>query len=232
MPEDIPPAPPEAEVIRLARRSARLTPAEAAVRVRAAGGQISDSYWRDTERGRGGRRGRPVPSRASAERLAQMAAAVGVTPEQLHAAARDHPEGEARARGVEDAARVLEEMLRREAAAADASVTRLPVRPPAPDPADGGWLPSLDAATMARAKPIADSILMARGDWRARYAAEHPGIEVSEIPEPPGSELFGDSPDDAGIWDRRAGVMTVPERANLIAVLRAREASRQESGTG
>src|SRR5689334_7915547 len=100
--QDMPPAPPEAEVIRLARMAARLAPAEAAARVRAAGGKISDSYWRDVERGHGGRRGRRVPVRVSDDLLPQMAAAVGVTPDQLRKAGR------------EKAAQVLEEILRRE----------------------------------------------------------------------------------------------------------------------
>jgi hypothetical protein len=111
--QDIP-APPEAEVIKLTRMAARLTVAEATARIRAAGGQISDTYWRDIERGHGGRRGVRVQARASDGLLAQMAAAVGVTPDQLREAARDHPDGEDRARTVRKAARVLEEILRRE----------------------------------------------------------------------------------------------------------------------
>jgi hypothetical protein len=103
----MPPAPPEAEVIRLARMAAKLSPDEAAAKVREAGGKISASYWRDVERGHGGRRGLRVTTRASDERLAQMAQAVGVTPDQLAGAGRP------------DAATVLAVMTRRPAAPAD-----------------------------------------------------------------------------------------------------------------
>jgi hypothetical protein len=97
----MPPAPPEAEVIKLARTAARLSPDEAAAKVREAGGRISASYWRDVERGHGGRRGLRVTTRASEGLLAQMAQAVGVDAEQLAAAGRA------------DAATVLAEMSRR-----------------------------------------------------------------------------------------------------------------------
>ena len=63
---------------------------------------VSATYWRDIERGRGGRRGQQVSTRASDRILAAMARVVGVMPPQLTAAGR------------EDGARVLEEILRRE----------------------------------------------------------------------------------------------------------------------
>ena len=66
---------------------------------------VSAAYWRDVERGYGGRRGQRVPTRASARALAAMARVVGVVPPQLAAAGR------------EDAARVLEEIQRREQSA-------------------------------------------------------------------------------------------------------------------
>lgn len=95
------PAPPEAELIKRARMAAGLTIPEAVARVRSAGGKISESYWQAVERGYGGRRSERVPARASEGLLAQMAHAVGVTPDQLREAGRG------------DAAGVLEEIRRR-----------------------------------------------------------------------------------------------------------------------
>jgi hypothetical protein len=98
--------PREAEVIRLAREAMDMTALSAAEASRARDGKgISAAYWRDVERGYGGRRGQRVPVRASARALAAMARAVGVEPAQLAGAGR------------EDAARVLEEALRRDASA-------------------------------------------------------------------------------------------------------------------
>src|SRR5437879_6113997 len=60
MGQDIPPAPPEAEVIRLAREATGMTAQSAAEASKAqdpAGRGISAAYWRDVERGHGGRRG-------------------------------------------------------------------------------------------------------------------------------------------------------------------------------
>jgi len=106
MGQDIPPAPPEAEVIRLARKAAGMTAEDAAAASKehdAAGKGVSATYWRDVERGHGGRRGLRVQTRASDRILAAMARVVGVRPAQLTAAGR------------EDAARVLEEIQRRPA---------------------------------------------------------------------------------------------------------------------
>lgn len=111
MSSDIQPAPPEADVIRLARLAADMTAESAAEASRAHDSKgVSASYWRDVERGRGGRRGKSVPVKASERALAVMARVVGVTPAQLTAAGR------------EDGARVLEEIQRREN-------SRTPVRP-------------------------------------------------------------------------------------------------------
>lgn len=101
MAQDIP-APPEADVIKLARLGARLSIDDVVAKVRAAGGKLSATYLRDIERGHGGRRGQRVPARASEGLLAQIAHEVGVTPGRLASAGR------------EDAARVLEEIRRRE----------------------------------------------------------------------------------------------------------------------
>jgi transcriptional regulator with XRE-family HTH domain len=91
--------PPEARLIRTAREAAGMTAAKAA---EATKGAVSATYWRDIERGHGGRRGQQAPARASARLLAAMARVTGVTPDQLAGAQR------------EDAARVLAEILRRE----------------------------------------------------------------------------------------------------------------------
>ena len=111
------PAPPEAELIKRARMAARLGVDDAVARVRAAGGQVSPAYWRDIERGHGGRRGQRVPTRASEGLLAQMAHAVGVSPDELAGARRS------------DAARVLEEIQRREPAAPAQSAPAPPREP-------------------------------------------------------------------------------------------------------
>jgi hypothetical protein len=99
--------PPEAAVIQLARKATGMTADDAAAAVRTAGGKISATYWRDIERGRGGRRGEQVTARASDTILAHMAHAVGVTSGQLRNAGR------------EDAALVLDEITRRESATPD-----------------------------------------------------------------------------------------------------------------
>jgi hypothetical protein len=102
---------------------------------------------------------------------------------------------------------------------------------PPPDP-DEDWLPPLSAEETARARPYSDEILLRRGDWRAAYASAHPGIEVSEIPEAPGAELFPDSPEDAAMWDGRASSLSVRQRVWLIAALRAREAAARGARAG
>lgn len=96
--------PPEALVIRTAREAAGMTMAQAAA---ASDGAVSATYWRDVERGFGGRRGKRVRVRASTRTLAAMARITGATPGQLADAQR------------EDAARVLAEILRREDAPAE-----------------------------------------------------------------------------------------------------------------
>jgi hypothetical protein len=100
---DMPPAPPEAEVIRLARNATGMSAQSAAEATKAHGARgVSATYWRDVERGHGGRRGQQVAVKASDRALAAMARVVGVTPDQLTGSGR------------EGAARVLEEILRRE----------------------------------------------------------------------------------------------------------------------
>jgi transcriptional regulator with XRE-family HTH domain len=91
-------APPEARLIRAAREAAGLTAAKAAAKT---GGVVSPVYWRDVERGTGGRRGKRVPVRGSARVIAHMALAVTLTPDRMET------EGER-----PDAAEVLREILR------------------------------------------------------------------------------------------------------------------------
>jgi hypothetical protein len=120
MPADMPPAPPEAEVIRLARNATGMSAQSAAEATKAHGGRgVSATYWRDVERGHGGRRGQQVAVKASDRTLAAMARVVGVAPGQLAGADR------------KDAAAVLEEILRREDTGAPA-LAAVPA-----DPKDG-----------------------------------------------------------------------------------------------
>jgi len=99
----MPTAPPEAEVIRLARNATGISAQSAAEATKAHSRKgVSATYWRDVERGYGGRRGERVPVRASDQALAAMARVVGVAPSQLTEAGR------------EGAATVLREIQRRE----------------------------------------------------------------------------------------------------------------------
>jgi hypothetical protein len=97
-----PEPPPEAIALRLAREATGLNAGEAAA---ATGGAVGAPYWRDVERGHGGRRGKRVRVRASDKALAHMARTVGLSPQSLVGADRA------------GAARVLEEILRRESPA-------------------------------------------------------------------------------------------------------------------
>ena len=136
MGQDIPAAPPEAEVIRLARKATGMTAEDAAAASKAhdpAGKGVSATYWRDVERGQGGRRGKRVMTRASDRILAAMARVVGVQPSQLTEAGR------------EDAARVLREIHRRETATQ-------PSRPSEPP------LPEFSAAMAADSRPYIDEV--------------------------------------------------------------------------
>lgn len=99
----MPPPPPEAQVIRLARNAMGMSAQKAADATKAHGSKgVSATYWRDVERGYGGRRGQVVAAKASDQALAAMAHVVGVAPGQLSEIGR------------EGAAMVLAEILRRE----------------------------------------------------------------------------------------------------------------------
>lgn len=115
MEPDTPAPPPEARRIRTAREAAGMTAAQAA---HASEGAVSATYWRDVERGYGGRRGQQAPARASARLLAVMARVTGVAPDELAADQR------------EDAARVLTEIQRRDRSESESPPTPQPVPEP------------------------------------------------------------------------------------------------------
>ena len=195
MAQDIP-APPEADVIRLARLAGRLSVEDAVTGVRAAGGQISATYWRDIERGHGGRRGRRVPARASEGLLAQMARAVGVQPDQLTRAGRD------------DAARVLAEIMRREA----------PPQPP--------LLPmARDLALSAGVNPDDpdDRYIKSVRDDLTRAILKHG-------PSPSGEQVFRGRPGsgyEAALWDDPG----IDDRSKEVSIAALR-AMRDQHGQG
>lgn len=171
MGQDIPPAPPEAEVIRLAREAMDMTAQSAAEASRTHDGRgVSAAYWRDVERGAGGRRGERVPTRASARALAAMARVVGVTPAQLARAGR------------QDAARVLDEILRREEAVRAVSEQSRPTGIPVID----------QAASDEELEPYVRQIRRQIADAVADY-----GPEVS------GEIIFGPG-HEADAWNAKA----------------------------
>lgn len=161
MDPEIPAAPPaEARLIRTAREAVGMTAAQAA---QATEGAVSATYWRDVERGHGGRRGKQVPARASARLLAAMARVTGATPDQLAKAKR------------EDAARVLEEILRREADPADAPSLRAV---PAPGPAAAGTPSEAERDRLIGTYPD-DEVLQVIGRQRGKRAS----VVVAEMLE-------------------------------------------------
>lgn len=175
MPPDITPAPPEATVIRLAREAMGITAQAAAD----ATSGISAAYWRDVERGHGGRRGQRVPARASARVLAAMARTVGVEPHQLAEAGR------------EDAARVLAEIQRREGAAPQPAPVTLQRGP-------GDAALPMDRQFQDQAEPhytqIAGAVLRARSEhWELPPSAPLQGEWV-----------FPGDPVSAAQWDSLA----------------------------
>jgi hypothetical protein len=211
MSPEIPPAPPEAEVLRLAREAADMTAQSAAEATRTSDGRgVSASYWRDVERGHGGRRGRQVPTRASARALAAMARVVGVRPAQLTGAGR------------EDAARVLEEILRREARLADARLL------PAPVPGTG-IVSSLPREIRIQVLPYLADVDEAVREARANGA--HGPLQ--------GRDVFPGDPDDAQRWDENAArhrrIMgeepSVQDVADMMA-LSLWKAAERRSGSG
>jgi hypothetical protein len=167
-----------------------MTAQDAAEASRARDGKgVSAAYWRDVERGHGGRRGQRVPTRASARALAAMARVVGVVPAQLAEAGRG------------DAARVLEEILRREGQ--PPAARSLAVVPPPPLTLELG----------------AEHILAEMSpEMRAKTEAHLPGLQVTFRtatiigPSAPGSVIFPGNEHEATRWDRlvQAGYIEKP----------------------
>lgn len=105
----------------------------------------------------------------------------------------------------------------------------------AAEPAAGAPLvPLLSPDREDRARPYADQITDARRRWQLAYAADHPGIPVDDVPEPPLGELFPGSVLDQMAWKENADVLTVAERIWLVAELQALRAAGRErqAGTG
>lgn len=211
MSPDIPPAPPEAEVIRLARKAADMTAQSAAEATRANDGKgISASYWLDVERGRGGRRGQQVPVRASDRALAAMARVVGVLPAQLTAAGR------------EDAARVLEEILRRDIRPAPPPPPeRPPVRAFATDDDEPGLEPFIQ--DVLRELYSAVGLKFGPGQ-RVPDLHELPELET-RLAAMPGAKIFPEEPWFAELWDGRE--MTSEELYRTVARIRKMAAGRE-----
>jgi hypothetical protein len=181
-----PDIPPEAEVIRLAREAMDMTAQDAAEASRARDGKgVSAAYWRDVERGHGGRRGKQVPTRASARALAAMARVVGVLPAQLAGAGR------------EDAARVLTEILRREGRPASA----LTVVPSSPVTAEE-IVREAESQTTFEADP--DMAARSRAKYLAIAGLVSAAIarNPASAPLPAGGEIFGEGTFEAVRWDQ------------------------------
>jgi transcriptional regulator with XRE-family HTH domain len=211
--------PPEARVIKLARKAAGLT-ADSAAAVTRAGTRkgISASYWRDVERGRGGRRGQVVRTRASDAALAAMASAVRVSPEQLEEAASEHEDPGDRER-VASAARILREILRQQEDAPPA-----PHAPPA----------ALDAGRESRLPAAGPGLRpYVQGVLRDLYAAVgilgrfSPGRELPDPSEVPGLPELLDNlpgalafslPHEAVLWDSES--MDAARKIDYLARIR------------
>jgi transcriptional regulator with XRE-family HTH domain len=179
--------PPEARLIRTAREAVGMTAARAA---EATKGAVSATYWRDIERGHGGRRGQQVPARASARLLAAMAHVTGVTPEQLAGAQR------------EDAARVLAEILRREDAPPVASV---------PLSGSGGLTVSADLEVLAReAEILFPGDRVKQGIWMFPGDSSKQAIWRTEEPLKTKAEIFD-------VIDRKRGTAPPPAQGESAA---------------
>lgn len=203
MDPEIPDPPPEAHLIRIARDAAGMTAADAA---RATAGVVGATYWRDVERGHGGRRGKRVRATASARTLAHMAQVVGVSPERL-AGEGQRP----------DAAEILREIIRQDSPA-----------PAAPAPDRESNLPYLDndsGETGAHEVRIMTEILSA-----TEQHGPNPPAEVI-FPADPGKPVPGEVAWERAVWaDEHLPRET---RVRIIAigrVERERAAGRQRRG--
>ena len=97
---------------------------------------VSAAYWGNVERGEGTSRGQAVDVHASPRVLATMARVTGVTPEQL------------KGTGREDAADLMEEILRREETAGARQGRHRASRTPG-----DGWLPRSAPTRSSRPDP-------------------------------------------------------------------------------
>lgn len=198
---DLPPPTAEGELIRQARDLAipRLSIRAAAARI-----SMSPEQWGNIERGYRYTKldNPPRPFTAPAATIAKMARAVGVTSDQLAGARR------------EDAARVLDEILRREGRTAP--VARDDGTPDLPP-----MSPNLEKAM----RPHLDEI-----SARIRDASrETPAAQLT------GATLFPDSRADRQSWDQLRGFgYTVPQVAAFIAILKADEDEQagNQAGSG
>lgn len=206
MGQDIAPAPPEAEVIRLARQAMDMTAQDAAEASRSQDGRgVSAAYWRDVERGYGGRRGQRVTVRASDRALAAMARVVGVQPSQLAGAGR------------EDAARVLNEALRREGRAAPAPVIEFGEE----DVPDDEYSPEERAALQDYADEFKLRV--------ARARRRHPGERLTGLMVFPRDALYQQ------MWDALSQLGWKPEglpRAMAAMMVDREDLSAGRTGTG
>jgi len=227
---DSKPAPPPAAVlIRLARKAAGLTVAEAARRASAASRRgISTARWSQVENGyevRGGGLARPVE--AEAGMLAHMAHTAGVSPERLESEGR-RPDAaeilrEIGRRHATDAAAASDaiEVRREEAAGPD---TAAPVIPPLAvrEPAEGFPPPPEPEVWRQWRDTIGDV-------WDEVLGAQaREGIHADRIP---GSVIFGMGDRGAYLWDvYRSGAFGTAYRVELIALSRAIASLAAEQG--
>ena len=212
-----PDIPPEAEVIRLAREATGMTAQDAAEASRARDGKgVSAAYWRDVERGYGGRRGQRVPTRASARALAAMARVTGVAPAQLAGAGR------------EDAARVLAEILRREG-----SVPPRPAPPPRREAAPAGSDPDLHPWRQQVLREVYAVAGLSFGPGDVPEPGDIP--RAGEILPGIDGELVFTAGYEQDAWN--STTMTLERKIDTIAKIRkvwawAEEEERRRSGTG
>lgn len=232
---DLPPPPPTAEG-ELIRQARDLAIPKLSIRAAAARAGISPEQWGNIERSyRYTRPGDPVRPfiGAPAATIAKMARVVGVTPTQLSGAGR------------EDAARMLEAMQRRDAAAAadEIKVLRredsaaLQPRPDPPPRRDVDFGAGVDEAEL---RPFIEDVLQQAFEALQRlYPDPLPGPDDPDVRQAmlalPGSEVFPDVKHEASIWNDPR--YSPRERVDLVARLRWLSAKmateeRRRSGTG
>ena len=192
-------SPPEGQLIRSARERAipKLSIPAAAARI-----GISPEHWGNIERGykSAGAGREPTRVDASPELLAKMAAVAGVMPAHLAGAGR------------EDAARVLEEILRRDSRPAPPE--RPPVRDFARDDDEEGLQPFVEA--VLRELYAVVGLKFGPGQ-RVPDLRELPELEA-RLAAMPGERVFREEPWFAELWD--SPEMTPEERYRTVARIR------------